>query len=128
MRAPHWPEENRHCQCGASFHSDAYLRDHCRVWLRGLREVTFKRRTTDKGEPYWISQTRTPMHTFTARPDVLAAGYVIRCQCGWQKIAELPLSGHSGDLNSPGRLAVAHIREVVEERLTRIEEAIRDDS
>ena len=125
MKVIHWPEESQHCLCGASLGNDAALREHCRVWLAGLREISFKRHTTDKGEPYWISQTRTPMHTFMARPDRLMAGrqYVIRCQCGWLRRAELPLSGNSQDLNSPGRLAVTHIREVVEELFQKFEEA-----
>ena len=119
----HWPRASgRECWCGDKFQHTAAFRNHLRVWAQGLRRIEFKRHAD-----HWVSSTVTPMHTFTAHADKLNPHqYQLECQCGWLKRARLPLAWPSQDANSPGRLAVAHIREVVAERL-RLEEAMEND-
>jgi len=96
------------------------FREHLRVWAQGLRRIEFKHHAN-----HWVSTTLTPMHTFTAYTDkVNPFKYEVSCQCGWVERADLPLRGGTRD-ESPGRLAVAHIRQVVAERLT-LEEALDD--
>ncbi len=134
-RVTHWPEDGGGCTCGFGLtHSIvtiytstplaiAALREHLRVWCFPLRKITFKQHETENGEPYWISETVTPMHSLIARPDHLNPNrYRIRCQCGWSQRIPLPLKGANRDLYSPGRQALVHIREVIEGRLVAQEE------
>lgn len=117
----HWPADSgKTCFCGDTFATTARFREHLRVWAQGLRRIEFKHHAD-----HWTSRTLTPMHTFTAYADrVNPFMYEVNCQCGWVKRAHLPLAGGQQE-QSPGRLAVAHIREVVAERLT-LEEALDD--
>ena len=110
----HWPAKVRkECICGDKFATMETFREHLRVWVQGLRRIEFKRHSD-----HWTSRTITPMHTFDARVNALNIHqYVLTCQCGWLKRATLPLARHTNDDNSPGRLAVGHIREIVAARL-----------
>ena len=116
----HWPRPSgKECWCGDTFDNTAAFREHLRVWAQGLRRIEFKRHAG-----HWTSFTVTPMHTFTAQADAVNPyQYEMNCQCGWMTRARLPLARSTGDENSPGRLAVEHIRDVVAERL-QLEEAM----
>ncbi len=116
----HWPKSSgKECWCGDTFENTEAFREHLRVWAEGMQTIRFTKHTS-----HWVSITITPNHTFTAQADPLNPyQYVIDCQCGWVERATLPLSRHTQNDTSPGRLALEHIREVVAERL-KLEEAM----